>query len=321
MKKIIYLDPSVTTDNVGDTIIAKSAIKQIEKFFKGAFFLNVSTHNQIDEKSIDYINDSDYSFVLGSNLLYSNMRKQRQWRIYWKNLFKMKKNKITLVGAGWNNYEKEPNLYTKWFFNFILSKETIHSVRDNYTKQMLNKIGITNVLNTSCATMWDLTKEFCKEIPKEKSSKVVFTITDYRKNIEKDREFIKILLDNYDKVYFFPQGIDDPDYWEELFMPEFSKIEIISSNIEGFDEVLAAGNVDYIGTRLHGGIRALQHKNRTIILGVDNRALEKSKDFNLPVVDRENLNELKAKINEDFETAIKIPLKEIREWKSQFLKK
>ena len=48
-------------------------------------------------------------------------------------------------------------------------------------------------------------------------------------------------------------------------------------------------NIDYVGTRLHAGIRALQHKKRTIIIGIDNRAIEKAKDFNLTVIDRKNI--------------------------------
>ncbi|TOG81065.1 capsular biosynthesis protein, partial [Vibrio parahaemolyticus] len=61
---------------------------------------------------------------------------------------------------------------------------------------------------------------------------------------------------------------------------------IIAPSLESFDEVLSSGNVDYIGTRLHGGVRALQKKVRTLILAIDNRAWEKKKDFNLPVVER-----------------------------------
>ena len=49
-------------------------------------------------------------------------------------------------------------------------------------------------------------------------------------------------------------------------------------------------NIEYIGTRLHGGIRALQHGRRTMIIAVDGRAMEKKKDIHLPVVDRNTLD-------------------------------
>ena len=71
-------------------------------------------------------------------------------------------------------------------------------------------------INTSCATMWDLTKEHCAMIKKEKSDKVVFTITDYNKDIEKDTLMIDVLVSNYKKVYFWPQGIEDFNYFVEI---------------------------------------------------------------------------------------------------------
>jgi len=77
-------------------------------------------------------------------------------------------------------------------------------------------------------------------------------------------------------------------------------------------------SLDYVGTRLHAGIRALQKSRRTIIIGIDNRSLEKAKDFDITVVERKNLNGLKSRIKKPFTTRIKLPKKEIQRWKSQF---
>ena len=67
----------------------------------------------------------------------------------------------------------------------ILDSTYLHSVRDSYTEKKLKQIGIDNVINTSCPTMWRLTEEFCSHIPCKKQDTVVTTITDYRKNIER----------------------------------------------------------------------------------------------------------------------------------------
>ena len=73
-------------------------------------------------------------------------------------------------------------IYTLDFLlKILLSKTYLHSVRDEYTKDMLERIGIKNVINTGCPTMWSLTEEHCKQIPIKKSNSVVFTITDYNK--------------------------------------------------------------------------------------------------------------------------------------------
>ena len=71
-----------------------------------------------------------------------------------------------------------------------------------------------------------------------------------------------------------------------------NEIEIINPHLSDYDNFLKKHEVDFIGTRLHGGIRALQHKRRSIIIGIDNRATELNRDFNLPVVNQENISNL-----------------------------
>ena len=78
-------------------------------------------------------------------------------------------------------------------------------------------------------------------------------------------------------------------------------------------------DVDYIGTRLHAGIRALQNQKRTLILSVDNRATEMGKDFNLPVVSRKDIHFVEKNfIKSTFNTDIKRPFEIISQWKNQF---
>lgn len=63
--------------------------------------------------------------------------------------------------------------------------------------------------------------------------------------------------------------------------------KLLTPNMEVFDELVETTvSLDFVGTRLHAGIRVLQHKRRSIILGIDNRAPEKAIGFNLPVCPR-----------------------------------
>ena len=57
-----------------------------------------------------------------------------------------------------------------------------------------------------------------------------------------------------------------------------------------------------------------------MIVGIDNRAKEKERDFNLPVIDQNEIYQLVERINQPFDTKIRIPLHEIEEWKAQFRK-
>ena len=97
-----------------------------------------------------------------------------------------------------------------------------------------------------------------------------------------------------------------------------SSIQIIPHNLKSYDSLLENDEVDFIGTRLHAGIRAIQFKQRSIIIGIDNRALEMGKDFNIPVLKRLELDELHKLIQADLEVDISIPLENINKWKSQF---
>jgi polysaccharide pyruvyl transferase WcaK-like protein len=77
-------------------------------------------------------------------------------------------------------------------------------------------------------------------------------------------------------------------------------------------------DIDYVGNRLHAGIRALQHGRRTIIVAIDNRAREMGQDFALPTVDRTDIERLEHLVPAPFETAVKLPNEAIARWKAQF---
>jgi polysaccharide pyruvyl transferase WcaK-like protein len=314
--KVTIFDTSVSSSNLGDFIIMEAVKDQLESLFPSAMMLHTYTHDKISKPSYHIINKADYKFVGGTNLLSSRMNSYNQWKInLYDSLFL---DKIILLGVGWWQYQQVPNLYTKLILKSILHKEITHSVRDTYTEKMLHSIGIKNVINTSCPTMWKLTQEHCRKIPKAKADSVILTLTDYNRAPKTDIRFIEILLYEYDQVYFWPQGINDVDYIQELEMEK--EVIIIPPTLKAFNELLKStdNTIDYIGTRLHAGIKALQNKRRAIIVGIDNRAIEKAKDFNIQICKREKLNELEELIYSDFETNLNIPLDNIQTWKNQF---
>jgi polysaccharide pyruvyl transferase WcaK-like protein len=261
--------------------------------------------------------------VGGTNLLssYVDIRPSRNpWSVsYLESLILNKK--VILLGCGWHAYLKQPTLGARLFYRSILSRNYVHSVRDSYSEGMLRKAGILNVINTGCPTMWGLSEQHCLSIPTKKSRDVIFTLTDYCRSPKDDLNFINLLKSSYEKIYFWVQGTGDLAYLSSLWG---SKIDIdfhvLNPSLASFDHVLKSSeSLDYVGTRLHAGIRALQMKRRAIIIGVDNRAIEKRRDFNLEVVDRGDFERLKFLISENFSTNIKLKNENISHWKSQFL--
>lgn len=312
---ITLLDTSVCSQNLGDSIIMDAVRSEIGEIFPNAMLLNTATHEKISNDSYQMITDSDFAFVGGSNLISSNMNKYNQWRINLIDSLFLKN--IILMGVGWWQYQNPANFYTRYLLNSVLSRHLIHSVRDSYSEKMLRKAGFSNVVNTSCPTMWSLTEDFCTMIPVSKAKSVVTTLTDYNKKPENDRTFLDLMQCCYDRIYFWPQGAGDYRYIHELGFSD--KIEILSPRLEAYDSILRnSESIDFVGTRLHAGIRALQHKRRAIIIGIDNRAVEKSRDFNLVLCMREDLQKLEKVVHSTFKTSIKLPTANIKKWKSQF---
>lgn len=322
MKKIMILDTSVGSLNIGDEIINDSIRKNWPELFSQNYICKYPTHTPphswwqqlIHGKQFSLYEDMDYKFLCGTNALYTNMvRPYPTWNVHLWNCGVYKNTILLGVGAGINS--KNVNLYTKTLYKKTLSRDAIHSTRDEYTKELLIKLGY-NAVNTGCPTIWGLTPEHCLDIPHKKAENVVFTLTSAHGDLKNDQLMIDLLLKNYEKVFFWPQQCSDMYYLKSL---NAKGVTIITPNLPAYDNILDC-NIDYVGTRLHGGIRSLQHKNRSIIISIDYRAENMAKNYSLPVIDRKNIgDQLETFINSDFKTEINgIDWLKIQKWKSQF---
>lgn len=317
MKIISVLDTTVCNYNMGNAIIMEAIYRVIDELFPDAFIVKLQYAEKFGKQSLRYIRTSDYTFMGGTNILSSKMNKYSQIGFkLWDTV--LIKNKLILLGVGWWQYQEPPNLYTRFLLRNLLSKDIVHSVRDSYTKRMLEKIGIANVINTSCPTTWYLTEDHCRDIPITKRDNVLITLTDYSKNKDLDQKFIDIIFMNYKKIFFWVQGIGDLEYLSSLNILDKNRLYIIPPKLHLYDNILENEDVDYIGTRLHAGIRAIQHKKRALIIAVDNRAKEIANDIGLNIVERGDTNGILNFINNDYVTRLNIPFDNIRKWKEQF---
>lgn len=318
MKKLILYNPGIATADTGDEIVYESCLKVMKEIFPDAFRIQFSSHTPVPFLfNWRYFMKADYKFACGTNIMDSYMLKPiRQWDVTWLNAWHV--GPVVLLGVGWRQYMGDPDLYTRVLYKMLLSGKYLHSVRDSYAEEKLKKLGIKNVINTSCPTMWELTDKHCSKIPRNKADTVVCTLTDYKKDYEKDKRFIRILQENYKHVYFWVQGMRDLDYLvDELDIKK--GVDVIPPGLENFDQILTSDmEIDYVGTRLHGGIRALQKGRRSLIIGLDNRAMEKKKDFNLNVIHRDNIEDVPGILHQPIETHILTPTENIERWKKQF---
>lgn len=319
-KKVIVFNTAISTDNMGDHIIMKYCSNVLNEIMNNAEFLGISTHAVPSEEQGNIVKQTKYKFVCGTNLLTSHIEEWWNWRLPDGYKGKLDYRNAILLGVGWGSYQDKCSDYSKLIYSLILNPCVLHSVRDQYTEMKFKEIGISNVINTGCPTMWNLTPQFCSTIPRKKARDVITTITDYRRDETQDTLMFEILQRCYQNIYVWIQGKKDEEYIASLRLPE--KLILVPRNLEAYENVLKRGDIDYVGTRLHAGIYALNHRIRSVIIAVDNRAIEIAKDTNLPIVLRNRIEEdLEELIKSSFSTEVRMKLENIKRFKRQFEKK
>ena len=312
--KEVLLDTAIESDNCGDQIIMDCCQKQLTGIIELTGIKHIPTHRNATREEQEELKNSAYKILCGTNILSGHMRNYGLWKM--ESDISPYKNTI-LMGVGFDSECVDYDFYTKKFFEVVLSKNKIHSVRDSFSCKRLQAMGVRNVINTGCPTMWGLTPEVCNNIPVTKGKNVVCTITDYCRDSEMDKKMIEILLKTYQVVYFWVQGQADLQYLRELELED--KVNIIPSSLEAYDEVLKQSNLDYVGTRLHAGIRALSSGHRSLVIAIDNRARCIARDTGLKIVERSAISmELNNIIQTDFKTELILPWDNITKWKKQF---
>ena len=328
MKNIVLFDTSAATLNHGDEIIMLSFLKNGADLLDGHFVLRFPTHApcfhayQQTKRNPRYmfVKNADHKFICGTNLLSNKM--YIPWHFWNVNVFNCRcYEDAVLVGVGCSAFAQgsdKLHWYSKLLFSKILSRRYKHSVRDERTKRIVESIlGPGSAINTGCPTLWGMTKEHCRQIPTQKARRVVFTLTDYSKDCVHDQNLIDILNRQYEEVYFWPQGAQDMAYFQALAHTE--NIRVITPSVAAYGAILQEGNVDFVGTRLHAGIYAMQHKVRAVILAVDNRAADMAETYNLNVLLRDDPR-LEEILCGEIVTDVNIDEQAIDEFKQQFLR-
>ena len=158
MKTILLINPGIKdkkeSPNRGDGIISRASKTQLRGLFPYHNIVEISSHNYPRISDIKKFILADHIFVGGSNLLWFRIFPSASWKL--GIVYLIFARKVNLLGVGWGSYEIKPNWWGRIVCRIILNKSGFHSVRDDYTKEMLNKLEIYNVLNTGCHTTWNL---------------------------------------------------------------------------------------------------------------------------------------------------------------------
>ena len=274
--KVIVLDPAVDNVNAGDEIISNS-VQSISKLGPNDV-TRLTTHRMLRASERKLVSDADLVILSGTNALSSRMERFRQWFVDPDLALRMS-NKLLLLGVGWWQYQQPPNMYTRALFRRILTDRLPHSTRDQYTSDRISSLGFGNLM-TGCPTMWNLDDNCQRALGS--NDRALITVTDYkRQDPEIDRRWIAVVKENYSRVEIVGMGPGDENHFNQLGI---SGVEWRGQGVDALEAALPGA--DFIGTRLHAGVRALQRGRPAAILAVDNRAVEISRSTGLNVVDR-----------------------------------
>lgn len=324
MKKIVIFDTALGTSNNGDEIIMESIHNEFKELIDNNFSLRLATHvNNFsllqmcrNNGKINYFKNADYKFIFGTNLIAQKRigKVNSQWQLKLSNIPIYEG--CILVGAGCTFGGSKVDLLAKKLYKKVLSGKYYHSVRDEQTKKIVESLGV-KAINTGCPTLWCFTPEFCEEIPVNKAEECIITVSGYADqfDIQMDQKMIDIVKSNYKKVYCYIQTTEDEKYLKTLKNTE-NIICVYSLN--KYKEILNTKDIDYVGTRLHGGIYAMQNKCRSIIISIDHRARGFYETNNIPILERNEMEKLDDMINSKFKTEIRINQKAIDRFKNQF---
>ncbi|KGJ72373.1 hypothetical protein GY21_15880 [Cryobacterium roopkundense] len=274
MSSLALLDTSLDSTNDGDGIIVNS----ITALFPELLDLpRVPTHRLPRASELAIAENAAALVLTGTNILSAQLGKYGQWPLD-KATISAYEGKIVFLGVGWWQYQNRVSRRARKLLSGLVHPAIEVAARDEYTRVKLESLGIPAV-NTNCPTMWKLPERL---EPLTGSGECVFTVTDYKPDLAQDTAILGLLSQRYDLVHIWPQGDNDLAYLAKFDLPTNSLVT--GRGLPALESALKGR--DYVGTRLHAGVRASQLARPSLILAVDNRGIEIGKDSNLRVVPR-----------------------------------
>ncbi|MCK0090487.1 polysaccharide pyruvyl transferase family protein [Rhodococcus sp. F64268] len=305
------LDTSYESDNDGDGIIVGSIIDHYPFLSSLQRFPTHRRPNRGERKSIA---QCDALVVTGTNILTSKMWRDRQWKMSLRDQ-QILRDRVIFLGVGWRQYQPKPTRFNSEIIRRLVHPGLPVAVRDAYTQSRLESLGIRSI-NTGCPTMWALPAE----LPAlGRSAECVFTLTSYSPDSSHDCNLLKSLSSKYDAVHIWAQGDWDERNLQNMELP--ANAFVLERGIPALSRALVER--DYVGTRLHAGIRAAQLGRPSLVVAVDNRAIEIGRDTGFPVVARRDGLIAFEEAIEKYScnpVDLRIPHESISRWDSEFKK-
>lgn len=301
-----WLDPSIDSTNAGDIIIAQAVESQLRQRLNITELLRLPTQRGWTKEERSSAKECDLFIVGGTNLLSSHPARYRQWRFGLRDAVHLR-GKCVLFGVGWWQYQAPPDAWARRLYGALLHPSLEQGVRDSYSVSQLRTVT-HRVRNISCPTLWAAQRT--GRTQSRFSDVIVTTLTDYSRDHHADAEMLQVLERRANQLMVWPQGEEDRQYISELGFARYC----IGPGLASLAQALSGGGVEYVGTRLHGGVRALQLGIPSAIIAVDNRAIEIGSDTGLWVLPREEVDDLDMFLDTRDTWQLTLPDESIEAW-------
>lgn len=319
--ELTVFDTSIGSQNLGDQIIMKAAYKELRRLFPQAHLWSLPTHDHFGPVGRKRLKHSLFSIACGTNLIHQNMPGKGHWRLpkrFPVPIGHYHPKNLALMAVGSNGEGLSASATS--FLNKTLWPSVPVSARDKATERILSDKGLS-ALHTGCVTMWNLPKDHAERLPKEKAENVVLCLTGTRRaplhRVAFDTRLLDQLKSAYKKCFFWPQGQVDLEYFLSL---DRSGFHILEHSLEAYEALLSSDfSLDYVGARLHGGILAMMHGRRPMIIKVDNRAADIGDSVNLPVIGVDDLERIDRLLHDARETRLSPPYQAIEAWRERLV--
>jgi polysaccharide pyruvyl transferase WcaK-like protein len=296
---IAFINPAVSTENVGDLFIVDS-LKRIIRHDRERSF-DVDPRKPIPQRDIDRINsEADAAVICGTNLWYKRMPKPGRWMVSLADLNAIKVP-IVPLGVGTTRHSEDDNDFepeTLAQIKRIHDSCAVGSARDVRTAEVLNKAGIRNVAMTGCPTLFrSLAPVWRLRAPRADAKKVVVTV---RKGAAKNVRKLLAELTRRGLEPIIAAQQDGDNYFARPAIPLVRKTwpTLYEYNMKPYIDLVDQA-VGAIGWRLHGNMIHLAHGNPGILFSNCSRGESFCETFGLPRVPSPDHVELPdAKITE-----------------------
>jgi hypothetical protein len=281
--------PWIATANIGDLVIRDAILARLAA---SQIFISeaVPTHEQLPRAAAARLGAARTIIVGGSNLLSTRGRRDTQWPLPRYAVDRLR-GKLVLCGVGWRVASMDPKDVGTSLWPQLLDPSALHSVRDGRAAAAMQHLGLRYTL-TGCPSLLYVPAALG---PYDTSTAVV-TVTDYNPDLPRDIGLLHWAESRFPRVFLQPQNQRDADYAVESL--GLDRSSVLPRDLDMFTSFLRRHRPVYVGTRLHGGIRAMQIGLPTVILGIDNRAVDLGSEFGLNIA--ADVNQLDSAVDRAF---------------------